>query len=46
MTLPSLPSSMCWELAVDTWEENPLPCRQVGGGFTIRPRSVMIFVGR
>ena len=46
VTLPSLPSSMCWELVVDTWEEIPLPRRQVGGGFTIRPRSVMIFVGR
>ncbi|MCI8359747.1 MAG: hypothetical protein HFE86_00225, partial [Clostridiales bacterium] len=46
VTLPELPASMRWELAADTWEASPLPRRAVEGGFVIRPRSVMIFVGR
>lgn len=45
--LPQLPSSMGWELAADTWEEKQLPLRPLAGSqFEIRPRSVMIFVGR
>ncbi len=45
--LPELPASACWTLAVDTWEERPIePSRELSGGFTIRPRSVMVFVGR
>ncbi len=45
--LPQLPASMCWELVTDTFEEELLPGRRLSGmGFAIRPRSVMIFVGR
>ncbi len=45
--LPDLPVSAGWTLAVDTWEEGaPSKGRHVSGGFTIRPRSVMVFVGR
>ena len=45
--LPELPSSICWSLAVDTWEEMP-PVHPIptGGWITIRPRSVMVFVGQ
>ena len=46
VTLPELPASMCWELAVDTWEAAQPPCRSVGGCFSIQPRSVMVFIGR
>ena len=45
--LPELPPSACWYLAADTWEEQVsdklIPTT---GGFIIRPRSVMVFVGR
>ena len=45
--LPDLPVSAGWTLAVDTWEEGaPSKGQHVSGGFTIRPRSVMVFVGR
>ncbi len=45
--LPELPASACWTLAADTWEEGaPSSPRQMSGGFVIRPRSVMVFVGR
>ena len=44
--LPDLPASANWTLMVDTWEETVLTPRSVSGGFTIRPRSVMVFVGR
>ena len=45
--LPQLPASMCWELVTDTFEEELLPGRRLSGtGIAIRPRSVMIFVGR
>ena len=45
--LPDLPVSAGWTLAVDTWEEGaPGQGRHVSDGFTIRPRSVMVFVGR
>ena len=44
--LPELPPSACWYLAADTWEERVsdklIPTT---GGFIIRPRSVMVFVG-
>ena len=45
--LPELPSSICWSLVVDTWEEMP-PVHPIptGGWITIRPRSVMVFVGQ
>ena len=45
--LPQLPASMYWELVTDTFEEELLPGRRLSGtGIAIRPRSVMIFVGR
>ena len=44
--LPELPPSACWYLAADTWEERVgdklIPTT---GGFIIRPRSVMVFIG-
>ena len=46
VTLPRIPASMCWELEVDTWEEVQPPARPVGERFTIRPRSVMVFVAK
>ena len=46
VTLPRLPASMYWELAVDTWEEEQPPRRAAEDRFTIRPRSVMVFVAR
>ena len=47
VNLPDLPASMCWELIADTFEEDFLPQRKLSGStFTIRPRSVMVFVGR
>ena len=44
--LPALPSSMNWELAADTWVERQQPRPLAGNRIQIRPRSVMIFVGR
>jgi len=45
--LPHLPAYMNWELIADTWEEvQPAPRFLTGAQFEIRPRSVMIFVGR
>ena len=45
--LPELPPSACWYLTADTWEERVsgklIPTT---GGFIIRPRSVMVFLGR
>ena len=46
VTLPRLPSSMYWELAADTWEEDQPPCRASEDKVTVRPRSVMVFVAR
>lgn len=43
--LPELPASMCWELAVDTWNPNTKPRSINGNDFTIHPRSVMVFTG-
>ena len=45
--LPELPASARWTLVTDTWCEGPMtPCHVDGGQFTIRPRSVMVFLGR
>ena len=46
VALPRLPASMYWELAVDTWEEQQPPRQAVEDRFSIRPRSVMVFVAR
>ncbi|MDE7262296.1 MAG: glycogen debranching protein GlgX [Oscillospiraceae bacterium] len=45
--LPELPCSAGWWLAVDTWDEAPpAQLTPTGGWITIRPRTVMVFVGR
>ncbi len=44
--LPRLPDGMSWHLAVDTWNEEPQTYGPVWDHFTIRPRSVMVFIGR
>ncbi|MEY8337485.1 glycogen debranching protein GlgX [Lachnospiraceae bacterium 62-35] len=46
VNLPGLPSTMCWEVTADTWEERQDPGRLVLGSFHIRPRSVMVLRGR
>lgn len=46
ITLPTLPPSIVWEQAVDTWEQVQAPCHLEGNQFVIRPRSVMVFVAR
>lgn len=46
VTLPELPASMCWEIAVDTWNDSQQTYPVSGGTFTIRPRSVMVLIGR
>ena len=46
INLPELPASEGWSLAVDTWDEAPPDSpAPVGNWITIRPRSVMVFVG-
>lgn len=44
--LPALPEGMGWELAADTWETSPGQRSPGSGSFTIRPRSVMVFIGK
>ncbi|MCI8995690.1 MAG: glycogen debranching protein GlgX [Lachnospiraceae bacterium] len=44
--LPPLPGGMGWECAADTWEEGRKPWRAKQNEIRIRPRSVMVFVGR
>ena len=44
--LPRLPDGLGWHLAVDTWNEEPQTYGPVGDRFTIRPRSVVVFIGR
>mgnify|MGYP002512981361 CR=1 FL=1 len=46
VTRPTLPESMCWEQAVDTWEAGQEIRQMEGNQFTIGPRSVRVFVGR
>ncbi len=46
VTLPALPMSMRWQQAVDTWEEAQQEKPIVGSQFTIRPRSVMVFIAK
>ncbi len=46
VALPDLPKNMYWEVAVDTWEERQKPGVFVENRFTIKPRSVMVLVGR
>ena len=44
--LPQLPASMCWELEVDTWNEEQRTWPQYGSRFLIGPRSVKVFVAK
>jgi len=44
--LPVLPDGMEWELAADTWENVPCPGPLGGNEFRIRPRTVMVMVGK
>lgn len=46
VVLPELPKSMCWEVAVDTWNDEQKIYPIAGGCITIHARSVMILVGR
>ena len=42
-TLPQLPASMRWECVVNTWDEEQHSWFVNGSGFTIGPRTVMVF---
>ena len=44
--LPDLPSTMYWVKEVDTWEAEQKAFPLSGNQATIRPRSVMVFVGK
>ena len=44
--LPVLPDGMEWELAADTWEDTPCPGPLGADGFRIRPRTVVVLVGK
>ena len=44
--LPELPDGMEWFLAVNTWDAQVSESGPVGSGFTIAPRTVMVFCGR
>lgn len=46
VTLPELPASMCWQVAADTWEEKQRVYGISGDQITVRPRSVMILIGK
>ncbi|MEZ3433838.1 MAG: glycogen debranching protein GlgX [Lachnospiraceae bacterium] len=46
VVLPELPASMCWEVAVDTWNNEQRVYSVTGGCITIHSRSVMILVGK
>ena len=45
ITLPELPGTMVWKLAVDTWNTELSPCRTSRDRFCIQPRSVMVWIG-
>lgn len=44
--LPKLPDGMEWFRAVNTWDAQVSESGPVGSGFTIPPRTVMVFCGR
>ena len=46
VTLPELPVSMFWTLAVDTWEAEQHPVPLSDQHITVRGRSVAVLVGR
>ncbi len=41
--LPALPDTLSWQMEVDTFKAEQVPCRFSGTSFVIRPRSVMVF---
>ncbi len=45
VTLPSLPISMCWEVAVDTWQSEQSTYPLDSDKLLIRQRSVIVLVG-
>ena len=45
VTLPALPASMCWQIAVDTWEAHQEIRPLNGDQITIRARSIVVLVG-
>ena len=45
VTLPSLPISMCWEVAVDTWQSEQSTYPLDSDKLLIRARSVIVLVG-
>lgn len=46
VVLPELPASMCWDVAVDTWNEEQKIYPLSEGHIRIHARSVMILVGK
>lgn len=44
--LPELPASMCWEIAVDTWNTTQDTYSISGNHIRIHSRSVMVLVGK
>jgi len=46
VTLPQLPASMGWHRAVDTWQAEQSEIPVSGLQISVRPRSVMVFVGK
>ncbi len=45
VTLPKLPASMCWQIAVDTWEEHQEMRPLNGEQIMIHARSIVVLVG-
>ncbi len=45
VTLPKLPASMCWQIAVDTWEEHQEMRPLNGEQIMIHARSIVVVVG-
>ena len=46
VTLPQLPASMSWHRAVDTWQAEQSEAPVSGLEISVRPRSVMVLVGK
>ncbi len=46
VTLPELPASMCWHVIADTWEERQKAYGITGDRIAVRPRSVMVLIGK
>ena len=46
VTLPALPVSMCWEVAVDTWESEQHTYLFEEDKLTVHPRSIIVLIGK